>query len=49
MFRGIVPSPSIDGGHTLVVPIIIANVVYAQLHAAIRALLRLIAHRQTTI
>ena len=49
MFRGIVPSPSLDGGYTLVVPIIIAIVVYALLHAAIRALLRMIAHRQTTV
>ncbi|MGA9835714.1 MAG: YggT family protein [Gemmatimonadaceae bacterium] len=49
MFRGIVPSPSVNGGYTLVVPIIIAIVAYALLHAAIKAFLRMIAHRQTTI
>ena len=49
MFRGIVASPSIDGGYTLAVPIIIAIVVYALLHAAIKAFLRMLAHRQTAI
>ncbi|HEY5219971.1 MAG TPA: YggT family protein [Gemmatimonadaceae bacterium] len=49
MFRDIVPSPSVSGGYTLVVPIIIAIVVYALLHAAIKAFLRMLAHRKTTI
>lgn len=49
IFRGIVPSPSVEGGYTLVVPIIIAIVVYALLHAAINGFLRMIAHRKTDI
>ncbi len=49
MFRGIVPSPSVDGGFTLAVPIIIAIVVYALLHAAINGFLRMIAQRKTEI
>jgi uncharacterized membrane protein len=49
MFRGIVPSPSVDGGFTLVLPIIIAMVVYALLHVAINAFLRMIAQRKTQI
>jgi uncharacterized protein YggT (Ycf19 family) len=48
LFRGIVASPS-AGGYTLVLPIVIAIIVYALLHAGITRLLRLIAHRQTEI
>jgi uncharacterized protein YggT (Ycf19 family) len=48
-FRGIVASPTADGGHTLVVPLIIAIVVYILLHLAINGLLRIIAHRKTAI
>ena len=48
MFRGIVPSPT-AGGYTLVLPIVIAIIVYALLHAGITRLLRLIAHRRTEI
>jgi uncharacterized protein YggT (Ycf19 family) len=48
-FKGIVPSPSLDGGFTLVVPIIIAILVYALLHAAINGFLRMIANRKTEI
>lgn len=48
MFRGIVGSPS-AGGSTLVLPIVIAIIVYVLLHAAITRLLRLIAHRRTEI
>jgi uncharacterized protein YggT (Ycf19 family) len=48
-FRGIVASPSTDGGHTLVVPLIIAIVVYLLLHLAINGVLRIIAHRKTAI
>jgi len=47
-FRGIVESPTADG-HTLVVPILIALVVYALVHAAINGLLRMVAQRKTTI
>ena len=48
-FRGIVPSPTAEGGHTLALPIVIAIIVYALLHAGINGLLRLIAHRKTEI
>jgi uncharacterized protein YggT (Ycf19 family) len=48
-FRGIVASPSTDGGHTLVVPLIIAIVVYILLHLAINGVLRIVAHRKTAI
>ena len=47
-FRGIVGSPTADG-HTLVVPILIALVIYVILHAAINGLLRMVAQRKTTI
>jgi hypothetical protein len=49
MFRGIVASPTSEGGYTLAVPIVIAIIVYALLHAGIKALLRMIAHRRTEI
>lgn len=48
-FRGIVGSPSLEGGYTLALPIVIAIIVYALLHAGINALLRLFAHRKTAI
>ena len=48
-FRGIVASPSTEGGHTLMMPLIIAIIVYVLLHLAINGLLRLIAHRKTAI
>jgi uncharacterized protein YggT (Ycf19 family) len=48
-FRGIVASPTAEGGYTLALPIVIALVVYALLHAGINGLLRLIAHRKTAI
>jgi uncharacterized protein YggT (Ycf19 family) len=48
-FRGIVPSPSAGGGYTLVVPIVIALVVYVMLHAGINGLLRMVGHRKTTV
>lgn len=47
-FAGIVPSPSKDG-FTLALPIIVAIVAYMVLHLAINGLLRLFAHRKTTI
>lgn len=49
LFRGIVSSPTAEGGFTLVVPIIIAIVVYALLHAAINGLLRMVVHRKTAV
>lgn len=48
-FSGIVPSLTADGGYTLVVPILIAIVVYAILHGAIKGLLRMIAVRRVAI
>jgi len=48
-FRGIVASPATDGGHTLMLPLVIAIVVYVLLHLAINGLLRIIAHRKTAI
>ena len=49
MFRGIVASPTAEGGFTLALPIVIAILAYAVLHGGIKALLRLIAHRRTEI
>jgi len=48
-FRGIVGSPTAEGGYTLAVPIVIAIVVYMLLHAAINGLLRMVASRKTAI
>ena len=48
-FRGIVASPSVDGGFTLALPIVVALVVYALLHLGINGLLRIFAHRKTEI
>ena len=48
-FRGIVASPSIDSGHTLLLPIVVAIIAYALLHLAINGLLRMFAHRKTEI
>jgi uncharacterized protein YggT (Ycf19 family) len=48
-FRGIVASPTAEGGHTLALPIVLALIVYALLHLGINGLLRLIAHRKTEI
>ena len=49
MFRGIVASPSIDGGYTLVVPVLVAMAAYGVLHLGILGVLRLIAHRETQL
>jgi uncharacterized protein YggT (Ycf19 family) len=48
-FRGIVASPTVEGGYTLALPIVIAIIVYVLVHAGINGLLRLIAHRKTAI
>ena len=48
-FRGIVASPTAEGGYRLTVPIIITIVVYLLLHLGITALLRMMAHRRTQI
>src|SRR5258707_15893184 len=46
-FRGIVSSPSTEGGHTLMMPLLIAMLVYVLLHLGINGLLRMMAHRKT--
>ena len=48
-FRGIVASPSTESGHTLMVPLVIAIIVYLLLHLGINALLRIVAHRKTAV
>ncbi|HVS80834.1 MAG TPA: YggT family protein [Pyrinomonadaceae bacterium] len=48
-FRGIVSSPRTDGGHTLMMPLVIAIIVYILLHLGINGLLRMFAHRKTAI
>jgi len=48
-FEGIVASPRTDGGHTLLLPIIVAIIAYALLHLGINGLLRMFAHRKTAI
>jgi hypothetical protein len=48
-FRGIVASPRTDGGHTLLLPIVIAIIAYVLAHLLINALLRMLAHRKTEI
>jgi uncharacterized membrane protein len=48
-FRGIVDSPRTDEGHTLLLPIVVAIIAYVLLHLAINGLLRMLAHRKTSI
>jgi YggT family protein len=48
-FRGLVPSPTLEGGYTLLLPALVAVLAYALLHAAINGLLRMAAHRKTTV
>jgi hypothetical protein len=48
-FQGIVASPSTESGHTLVLPLVIAIIVYILLHLGINGLLRMFAHRKTAI
>jgi hypothetical protein len=48
-FRGIVASPRTEDGHTLLMPLVIAIIVYVLLHLAINGLLRMLAHRKTQI
>ena len=48
-FRGIVASPRTDGGHTLLLPIVVAIIAYALAHLLINGLLRMLAHRKTEI
>ncbi|MCU1268289.1 MAG: hypothetical protein JWM21_4607 [Acidobacteria bacterium] len=48
-FKGIVSSPTVEGGHTLMMPLMIALIAYILLHLAINGLLRMFAHRKTAI
>lgn len=48
-FKGIVDSPTAQGGHTLKLPLMIALIAYILLHLAINGLLRMFAHRKTQI
>ena len=48
-FKGIVSSPTVEGGHTLMMPLMIALIAYILLHLAINGLLRMFAHRKTQI
>jgi len=48
-FRGIVSSPSTGDGHTLMMPLVIAIIVYILLHLGINGLLRMFAHRKTAV
>ncbi len=48
-FKGIVASPTVEGGFTLALPIIVALVVYMLLHFAINGFLRIFVHRKTTV
>ncbi len=48
-FRGIVASPTAEGGQQLALPVVVALIVYVILHLGINAFLRMIAHRKTEI
>jgi YGGT family len=48
-FRGIVASPAVQGRHTLMLPLVIAIIVYILLHLGINGLLRMFAHRKTAV
>src|SRR5438128_1056381 len=48
-FRGIVSSPRTDGGHTLMMPLVIAIIVYILVHLGINGLLRMFARRKTAV
>ena len=48
-FKGIVASPAVQGGHTLMLPLVIAIIVYILLHLGINGLLRMFAHRKTAV
>ena len=48
-FKGIVASPTVEGGHTLMMPLVIALIAYILLHLGINGLLRMLAHRKTQI
>jgi len=49
MFRGIVASPTVEGGNTFALPLVVALAAYMLLHLAIKGLFRVIAQRRTEI
>jgi uncharacterized protein YggT (Ycf19 family) len=48
-FRDIVASPVLDGGHTVLLPLVVAIAVYMLVHAGIKGILRISVHRRTEI
>ena len=48
-FKGIVSSPTVEGGYTLALPVVIALVVNMLLHLGINGLIRIFVHRKTEI
>ncbi len=48
-FRGIVGSPSSEGGSTLVLPIVVAMVIFALLHLGVNGMLRMVGTRKTNV
>jgi uncharacterized protein YggT (Ycf19 family) len=48
-FRGIVPTPATAEGFRLALPILVAIIAYVLLHLAINGLLRMLAHRKTSV
>lgn len=48
-FRGIVDSPTVSGGYTIALSILVAVGAYALLHWGVRSLARLIAYRRSEI
>jgi hypothetical protein len=49
MFKGVVLSPTVEGGFTFSFPIIVVIGAYALLHWGIRSLARLVAYRSSEI
>ena len=49
MFRNIVQSPSVEGGSTFAMPVVIAIAAYMLLHLAIKGFFRVMAQRRTEI
>lgn len=48
-FRGILPSPTASGGHTVALPVLVAMGAYALLHWGVRSLAKLVAYRRSEI
>jgi hypothetical protein len=48
-FHNVVASPTVEGGHTLALPVLVALGAYALLHWGVRSLAKLIVYRQSEI